>query len=119
MVAAMYLMRDIAEQAPDSDIRLFEGFVSYKGRGERSDHCADVLVLRDVVQDPVRYYADCIKSADDLCAREDRIESAFKVCGTDRGVPPVIKRQRRERPTTCSGRVPSDPPHNGGRDTTC
>jgi len=94
MVAAMYLIRDIADAAPVSSVRLFEGFVSYKDRNLRTDHRADVHLLREVVKDPKRF-SDCIIGPDKLCGSSGKIVSAFKVCGIDCGVPPVIKRQAR------------------------
>jgi hypothetical protein len=94
MVAAMYLIRDISEAAPTSQVRLFEGFVSYKDRTVKTDHCADVELLREVVKDPGRF-AECIISVDGLRGPDDKIVSAFKVCGSDCGVPAVIKRQVR------------------------
>jgi hypothetical protein len=59
MVAAMYLIRDIFEAAPTSQVRLFEGFVTYKDRSVRTDHRADARLLREVVKDPKRF-AECI-----------------------------------------------------------
>jgi hypothetical protein len=94
MVAAMYLLRDIADATPANQVRLFEGFVSYKDRALRNDHSDDVLLLREVVKDPKRF-ADCIVGAEMLCGSADKIVSAFKVCGIDCDVPPVIKRQAR------------------------
>ena len=74
-------------------MRLFEGFVSYKDRADGTDHCGDVELLRQVVRDATRF-ADCIVSGDDLRADPgDDIVSAFRVCGTDCGVPAVIRRQ--------------------------
>jgi hypothetical protein len=92
MVAAMYLIRQLVDARPASRVRLFEGFVSYKDRAIGMDHRADVLLLREVVKDPERF-SDCIISADNLRRAGDKIVSAFKVCGMDCGVPPVIKRQ--------------------------
>jgi hypothetical protein len=90
MVAAMYLIRELAEET--NEVRLFEGFVSYKDRAIGTDHRADVILLREVVKDPKRF-RDCIIGADKLCGSGDKIVSAFKVCGIDCGVRPVIKRQ--------------------------
>ena len=71
---------------------MFEGFVSYKDRAVRTDHRADVELLREVVKDP-QSFSDCIISEDGLCRSGDNIVSAFKLCGIDCGVPPVIKRR--------------------------
>ena len=91
MVAAMYVIRDISAASPTSQVRLFEGFVSYKDRTLKSDHRADVALLREVVKHP-KVFAGCIICPNDLCKPGDEIVSAFKVCGADCGVPPVIKR---------------------------
>jgi hypothetical protein len=91
MVAAMYLIRELAGATPTNQVRLFEGFVSYKDRTVRTDHRADVILLREVVKDPKRF-RDCIIGSDKLCESGDEIVSAFKVCGIKCGVPPVIKR---------------------------
>jgi hypothetical protein len=94
MVAAMYLVRGIMDGAPAASVRLFEGFVSYKERGAKSDDRNDVLLLREVILDPARF-ADCILIEDDLKTDPgDEIVSAFRVCGLMGGVPPVIKRKK-------------------------
>jgi hypothetical protein len=93
MVAAMYLIRAIAEAAPKRDVRLFEGFVTYKKRGENSDHRLDVRLLREVVMEPIQF-ANCIMSQDDLLLdKTDKIISSFEVCGMNCGVPAVIQRR--------------------------
>ena len=92
MVAAMYLIRGLSEAVGASEVRLFEGFVSYKDRSIKTDHQADVELLREVVKDP-KHFADCIVRADSLCGPGNRIVSAFKVCGVDCRIPPVIKRR--------------------------
>jgi len=93
MVAAMYLIRDIYEARLDVPIRLFEGFVSYKDGSRPSNHATDVCLLRDVVQNPIRF-SDCIYAADDLKAESaDLLFSAFRVGGLVCGVPAVIRGQ--------------------------
>jgi len=91
MVAALYLVRQIAD-ATTNEVCLFEGFVSFKDGKGKSNHRADVLLLREVVQRPEQF-ANCIIGPDKLCGPDERIVSAFNVCGIDCGVPPVIKRQ--------------------------
>jgi hypothetical protein len=93
MIAAMYVIRAIADAAPNKPVRLFEGFVSYKDKEVRSDHCRDVSLLREVIKDPERF-SDCIYSGESLRGNStNTIESAFKVCRLDCGVPAVIKRE--------------------------
>jgi hypothetical protein len=93
MIAAMHVICAIAESTPKAKVRLFEGFISYKTKRGSSDHCGDVVLLRDVIQQPERFAA-CIHSMESLRGDPtNRIESAFKVCGLDCGVPVVIKRE--------------------------
>ena len=93
MIAAMYVIRAIVDANPKRPVRLFEGFVSYKAKGVRSNHCRDVTLLREVIQEPEKF-AECIHSSESLSGNStNRIESAFKPCGLDCGVPAVIKRE--------------------------
>jgi len=83
LVGALYLMKNIISENPTGEVRLFEGFVSYKT--EKSDHMRDVEFLRDVVKDPVtnkKYIYDI--------SDNPGIESAFKVIGFNYGIPPII-----------------------------
>jgi len=91
LVAATYIMRQLVEAKPRKEIRLFEGFASFKPKGQRSSHMGDVCRLRQVV----REYPDCktgvIIAPDDLRSlADDRIESAFAVANMSLGVPPVV-----------------------------
>jgi hypothetical protein len=91
MTAAMYLIRDIHEATknkPCADVRLFEGFVSFKE--DVSDHNRDVLALREVVMNSLKHQTS-IYSANELkFCESDEIRSAFCVAGLDCGVPAVI-----------------------------
>jgi hypothetical protein len=90
LVAATYLLRAVQDAAPQREIRLFEGLVSFKPRGISSNHAADVLLLRKVVWEPDSGLG-CIVSANQLATSpEDRLQSAFLVAGMDFGIPPVI-----------------------------
>src|SRR6266404_1784175 len=81
IIAAMHVIRAIAQSAPKAKVRLFEGFVSYKTKGRSSDHRGDVVLLRDVIQEPERFAA-CIHSIESLRGDPtNKIGSAFKVCG--------------------------------------
>lgn len=89
MVAAFYLLYDLVNSKLKSDIRLFEGFVSYKDKNSKSDHARDVLLLREVIKTPEKY-SQCIYSPESLLMnREDKLSSAFNM---DFGIPLVIKR---------------------------
>lgn len=52
LTSATYLLRQLTDSPRTRDIRLFEGFVSFKPKGQSSDHGADVLALRQVVCNP-------------------------------------------------------------------
>jgi hypothetical protein len=79
MVAAMYLMKKVFDSNPSNEIRLFEGFVSYKSREEKSNHLRDVERLRESIRDPKKF-RDCFIEPNSLAIdQDDTIESVFKV----------------------------------------
>jgi hypothetical protein len=91
MVASLYLIRAIADSDYKTEVRMFEGFVSFKPRSVATDHSKDVELLRDIVRNPVNY-PSAIVSPEDLKKRySDKLQSAFSVMGMDLGVPPIIK----------------------------
>lgn len=92
MVAAMYLVKAISQRQATSEVRLFEGFVSFKTKGVKSDHLRDVKLIREVVLDRT-IVPGAVVSPDNLRKVEsDLLQSAFAVAGIDAGVPPVIMR---------------------------
>jgi hypothetical protein len=93
MVAALYLTKALLQANPNADIRLFEGFVSYREvRRQNRPHYSDALLLKEVVDHPDTY-ADAIFSGDSLkIDATDGLHSAFLVSGIDPGIPPIIKR---------------------------
>lgn len=100
MTAALYLVRAIHDAKLANDVRLFEGFVTYKSKDERSDHLADVRLLREVVRDPGKY-ADCIFEENSLKMTGDsQLLSAFEVAGLSTGVPLLIKRSAEQSHAT-------------------
>lgn len=89
IVATTYLLRALLASAPQREIRLFEGLVSFKGKGLRSSHAADVLQLRQVIRGDLA--AGRLVAPDALATDpEDVLCSAFAVAGMDVGVPPVV-----------------------------
>jgi hypothetical protein len=91
LVAAMYLLRSLQASGPACEVRLFEGFVSFKRKGAKSSHINDVLRLREAVWSPAQY-PDALVPPERLALRDsDVLISAFKVAGMDYGVPPVVK----------------------------
>jgi hypothetical protein len=91
MVAALYLVSAVIEKEPKADIRLFEGFISYKTKKKRT-HCEDAALLREVVDNPCRYASDIVASGSLKMDPTDTLSSAFRVVGVDAGIPPVIMR---------------------------
>lgn len=85
LTSATYLLRAITDAKPTREIRLFEGFVSFKAK-EKSNHRKDVLDLKQVVWDEKKEYIVAPKPLDRL----NTIKSAFAVAGMDYQVPPVI-----------------------------
>lgn len=90
MTSALYLLRALHDNRPQREVRLFEGFVSFKPKGNVSSHCADVEALRSVVFDPNRDRG-AVLAATQMVQSSDRLVSAFAVAGMDFGVPPVVK----------------------------
>lgn len=92
MVAALYLVKAIIETPCNAEVRLFEGFVSFKAVGGKSSHSTDVKLLREVIDDP-EAYSDAIIGPEALRMIEsDTLKSAFLLFGVDAGVPPIIMR---------------------------
>ncbi len=90
LLAAAYLLRDVANLNRDREIRLFEGFVSFKEKGVRSSHVEDVTKLRAAVYDEAGSVHRIFGAADLAMSRDDRIESAFAFAGMEFGIPPVV-----------------------------
>ena len=89
LLATMHLVRDLYEIRPSREVRLFEGFASFKHKEKRSSHAGDVSNLRRVVwgeRDKGK-----IVDAEGLRMRNDDIlVSSFAVLGMDLGIPPVV-----------------------------
>jgi len=93
MTAAMYLIRSIHEATKDLqgiEIRLFEGFASFKDSGTESNHEGDVRKLREKVKSSSLHESSIYDSGDLKLCETDEICSAFRVAGMDCGVPAVI-----------------------------
>jgi hypothetical protein len=91
MTSALYLLRGLHDSQPQREVRLFEGFVSFKPKGSVSSHGADVQALRAVVWDANRG-SDAVIAANHLAMTpSDRLASAFAVAGMEFGLPPVVR----------------------------
>jgi shikimate kinase len=90
MTAAGHLLSEMEKKKSriQREVRLFEGFVSFKPKDSTPDHKKDVQKLRDAVWNPTPI---CILAPKQLKRdKSDRIESAFKFAGMDYRIPPVI-----------------------------
>ncbi len=90
VTAATYMLRAVHDSKPASEVRLFEGFVSFKLKEQVSNHEKDVDQLREIVKNP-KLYQDSIYSVEDLKFDDsDVLQSAFHVAGLNFGIPAVI-----------------------------
>lgn len=89
-IAAAYLLRAMLDSDPIRDLRLFEAFVSFKHKGKKSSHAADVLAMRAVAWDFPGATGHVLAPDQVMGPHAARVQSAFKVFGFDCGVPPVI-----------------------------
>ena len=88
MVAATYLVRQLSDSVPVNEVRLFEGFASFKSKDSPSSHVDDVCALRDVTWG--RGGRGKIVRPDKLrMSGDDDLRSAFAVAGMDIGIPAV------------------------------
>jgi len=90
LLAATYLMRSIYETQSIRDIRLVEGFASFKAKGTKSSHIDDVRRLREVVWAAKPETGKIIAPRDLRRNTDDQLQSAFSVSGMDCGIPPVV-----------------------------
>lgn len=90
MVAAMYLIAGVLKTEPEVEVRLFEGFVSFKKAGRKGSHCQDVVLLNEVVTNPERHSNSIVVGKKLKMEPTDTLNSAFLVAGVDLGIPPVI-----------------------------
>ena len=89
LVAATYLMKALSEIQTKNEIRLFEGFVSFKSKEKISNHSNDVLALRASIKNPSQ--ETIVRPNEMKMDASDVLSSAFKVSGMDYGVPPIIQ----------------------------
>ncbi len=113
MGAAMYLLKQIQDSTANKTVKLFEGFVTYKQRGVRSDHVCDVELLREVVKSPTEHEADIVSPRDLKQHPDDQLISAFAVMGVSPDCVPVVIRRSAgsQSSATC--------PVSGGLSTDC
>jgi len=91
LMSAMYLLHGVVATRPRREVRLFEGFASFKSRETGSSHARDVLRLREVVWEPPRHPGAIVPPEELAIEPSDLLSSAFRVAGMDFGVPPVVR----------------------------
>ena len=85
-------MNKLYDSHPTGDVRLFEGFVSYKSKDTRSNHLKDVELLREAIKGAHTRLHRVIRPEEIKSAPDDNIRSAFEVMNlADIGIPPIIK----------------------------
>ena len=92
MVAALYLVKAIAEISNNVETRLFEGFVSFKKTDSKSNHSKDVILLREVIENPHQFTEAIIEPETLKMAVTDSLQSTFLIAGIDAGIPVIIMR---------------------------
>jgi hypothetical protein len=90
LVSAQYLIANLIPFCKNKDVRLFEGFVSFKPSGVTSNHSEDIKRLRQVIEEPQMYANKIVPPSALKNLNSDSIESAFKIVGHELGIPPVI-----------------------------
>ena len=91
-LAAGYLLQALVACGIQRDVRLYEGFASFKLPRVKSSHTGDVKALRDAVWDPRNPERGEIFCPTELKrCKNDKLEPAFGFMGMDLGIPPVIR----------------------------
>ena len=90
MVATMYLLRAVVDNGLGRDVRLFEGFVSFKKKGAASSHTGDVERLRGIVWHASEHSGSILGPSALKLHEGDLLQSAFAVLGLGVGIPPVV-----------------------------
>ncbi len=89
LLATMHLVKNLYDMRPTREVRLFEGFASFKQKETRSSHADDVSNLRRVAWG--EHDKGKIVEAETLKMRDDDIlVSSFSVLGMDMGIPAVV-----------------------------
>ena len=90
LVATTYLLRELDEANLPRQVRLIEGFVSFKEQGISSSHTNDVADLRNIAWGRDQTPGRVVGPNGLKVEKDDFLCSAFAVSGMDLGVPPVV-----------------------------
>jgi hypothetical protein len=94
LVAATYLLRSIHNTRPRREVRLFEGFASFKPRRKRSSHSNDILKLREAIWSDGTKCGEIVPPHRLAASPNHKLCSAFEVAGMDFGIPTVVELSR-------------------------
>lgn len=90
LVATTYLLRALHDAKPRREVCLFEGFASFKPKGERSSHALDVVKLRSVIWGQNSANGRILSAEDLADPSRYALRSAFIVAGMDFGIPAAV-----------------------------
>jgi len=95
LVATQFLLSAITREAQAREVRLFEGFVSFKPKG-RSNHIADVLGLVEVVRTGGASGGSLVEPT----APNGTIRSIGELVGLDFAAPLIVKVEPKPKQAT-------------------
>ena len=89
-LASIRLIGELASCGIQRNVRLFEGFLSFKLNPSNSSHAKDAMALRDAVLKS--NVAPCVLGRDELDRPGQTLESVFDLAGIKGGggIPPVV-----------------------------
>ncbi len=90
MTAALYLIRDIHRAGLQTELRIFEGFVSFKEPGRKSNHKEDIRQLRETIKNSPEHQGSIFAPDDLRIDANYTLQNAFGVAEMDFGIPAVI-----------------------------
>ena len=90
LIATTYLLRELYEAKFPRQVRLIEGFVSFKEQGRSSSHTNDVADLRNIAWGRDQTPGRVVGPNGLIAEKDDFLCSAFAVSDMDLGVPPVV-----------------------------
>ncbi len=88
IVATGHLLRAVVDCERQREVRLFEGFVSFTPKGDKSTDTYDALSLRKAVWNTTS--ASLFGPGDLKMKESDTLKSALAFAGMDFGIPPVV-----------------------------
>jgi len=90
LVASMYLLRTVADAVPAREVRVFEGLVSFKDGSKRSDHTADVQLLKKVVWSGGTSGGHFLAASPIGAPSGSTMASTMSLLGLDAKPPPIV-----------------------------